>query len=150
MQMHVELLGANRWVFHFSPLYNLSPQENRGVLPIEGKCYTCRSVAAGACGSRGCDGLDSANIAAGQVLNYGMTADRYGYERLSLRIRVLERYKVGEVRTVPIVPDAESPKANIQVGSKVFLFAGDGPSQGNEVRPGPRLFGRICKRNYSR
>ncbi len=74
-------------------------------------------------------GADSANIAAGQVLSYGMTADRYGYERLSLRIRVLERYKVGEVRTVPIVPDAESPKANIQVRSKVFLFAGDGPSR---------------------
>ncbi len=45
-----------------------------------------------------------------------MAADRYGYERLSLRIRLLERYKgvqswqVGEIRTVPIVPDTESPK----------------------------------------
>jgi hypothetical protein len=64
-------------------------------------------------------GRDSANIATGQVLNYGMTAASSGSKRLSVKIRVLGRLKgvsnPGEsVASVPFplqIQKAQRPKS---------------------------------------
>jgi hypothetical protein len=94
-------------------------------------------------------GRDSANIATAQVLSYGNTLDSFGSERLAAKIRVLERFKgvqswqVDEIRNVRIAADTENPKAKIQAGSKIFLFAGTGPLNEMQLNPGydcPALF----------